>query len=64
MSYDKVQVGSRIRGSRLEKGCSQEQLNRVAVIVCFQAEEQAGTRKKSLGLFECLAQRKGQNHAI
>ena len=26
MSYDKVQVGNRIRGSRLEKGRSEEQL--------------------------------------
>lgn len=26
MSYDKVQVGKRIRGSRLEKGWTQEQL--------------------------------------
>ena len=26
MSYDKVQVGNRIRGSRLEKGWTQEQL--------------------------------------
>ena len=26
MSYDKVQVGNRIRGSRLEKGWTQERL--------------------------------------
>ena len=26
MSYDKVQVGNRIRGSRLEKGWTQEEL--------------------------------------
>ena len=63
MSYDRVQVGNRIRGSRLEKGWTQEQLNRVAVVCVFRLANRPGL-ERSLGLFAFLAQRKRLNSAI
>lgn len=47
MSYDKVQVGNRIRGSRLEKGWTQERLAAEAEI---SVQQLRALEKRNLGV--------------
>ena len=56
MSYDKVQVGNRIRGSRLEKGWTQEQLSiMLNVSANHLAKVETGSRCCSIELLQDLS---------
>ena len=52
MSYDKVQVGNRIRGSRLEKGWTQERLAAEAEISVQQLRALETHWKKDSAIWE------------
>ena len=56
MSYDKVQVGNRIRGSRLEKGWTQERLSiMLNVSANHLAKVETGSRCCSIELLQDLS---------
>lgn len=56
MSYDKVQVGNRIRGSRLEKGWTQERLAAEAEISVQQpCALEKGQRNLGVDYLGCLS---------
>ena len=60
MSYDKVQVGNRIRGSRLEKGWTQERLAAEAEISVQQLRElEKGQRNLGVDHLGCLSDAMG-----
>lgn len=60
MSYDKVQVGNRIRGSRLEKGWTQERLAAEAEISVQQLRAlEKGQRNLGVDHLGCLSDAMG-----